>query len=90
MKDPLEFIVDGRKWSFHQEQAPLEGGVKLPLIGSVFVEPVGFYAIVDGNKRVWLETEPGSREFESPCFSACMSRIRWNDFNSYEKVLGML
>ena len=78
---------EGKSLSFDQEDAFLEGGVKEPLLGVGFVEPIGFYWTVDSNKRIWIQM--GSETFSSPCLTLCLSIIRQHP-QSYEKVCGFL
>lgn len=79
---------DGHVWRFHQDDAELQGGVKEPLLGYGFAEPLGFYWVVDGNRRVWLQM--GSSDvFSSPCLRLCLAIIRQHP-QSFERVLELM
>lgn len=77
----MEIKINEHKWLFCEEDA--EEGLGLPIRGYTFVEPQGFYAVVDSNKRVWIEESPGY--FESPCLRFCMDTIRQHP-QSYDLI----
>ena len=62
------------EWAFRLEDS--DKGLGLPLRGVTFVEPDGRYALIDSNGRIWVETEPESNFFESPCRRHCMMFIK--------------
>ena len=62
------------EWSFQLEDS--DKGFGLPLRGGTFVEPTGFYTLIDSNGRIWIETKPGSNFFESPCRKLCLDLIK--------------
>ena len=62
------------KWKFQLEDS--DKGLGSPIRGITFVEPHGFYALIDSNGRIWIEMKPGSGFFESPCRKLCLDLIR--------------
>lgn len=82
-----KITIDCFEWDFIEEDA--DEGVGLPIKGYTFIEPRGFYALVDSNNRIWIQIpydhpeEPGC--FESPCLSVCLKLIRQHP-QSYEFV----
>jgi len=76
----LVIKIDEHDWRFRVEAS--DKGVGLPIRGYVFVEPQGFYAIVDSNGRIWVEArvldfyEETPGYFDSPCYSLCMRMVQ--------------
>ena len=82
----MESIKIKPEWSFNLEDS--DKGLGLPLRGVTFVEPTGFYALIDSNGRIWVETKPGSNFFESPCRAHCMTLIKRHS-QSYDLILSL-
>jgi len=62
------------EWAFRLEDS--DKGLGLPIRGGSFVEPPGFYALIDSNGRIWVEAKPGTGFFESPCRALCLALIK--------------
>ena len=71
------------EWSFRIEDS--DKGLGLPIRGYTFVEPAGFYALIDSNGRIWIEEKPGKNFFESPCQKLCLDTIKHHP-QSYEYI----